>query len=269
MSLRWVSSRLSDGLGNRLFQLAAAHRQAKLWKMPLVFAMPYCTPGSHGSYSSIFRLFPAVEKVWKAEPAICINQEPGEVFVFNPLPEFPPTDTVLLRGSWISAKYVDHKFKPDWSKAVEGPATLLARWGLSTPEERSRAVFIHVRLGDYTILPHHQVNLLSYYVRAMASFPEDTRFLVFSDEPKKAKMLPVFEESCTFVDEPDELASMFLMANCARGAITANSTFSWWGAFFGRQNAGPQHKTVMPSRWMASGENTSDVYPEWAVIMDI
>lgn len=214
-------------------------------------------------------MFPSIEKIWKAEPAICINQELSDVFTFNPLPEFPPTDTVLLRGSWISAKYVDPEFAPDWTSAISDSATLLARWSLLSPEDRSRTVFIHVRLGDYTILPHYQLDFRFYYAKAMACFPENTRFLVFSDEPKKAKMMSVFDERCRFVDEPDELSTLFLMSNCGRGAITANSTFSWWGAFFGRQRAGPQHQTIMPSRWMASEENTSDVYPEWAVRLPV
>ena len=260
----WVASRLSDGLGNRLFQLAAAHKASKRWSLPLVFAMPYCRPAAHGSFKSIFNMFPDIPKLWKAEPLINIDQDPGTVFTYNPLPETAITDSILLRGSWIAANYVDPEFRPSWSSAVSDGDVLLARHGLGSLEDRAKTVFLHIRLGDYLILPHHQVNLLPFYARAMASFPEDSRFLIFSDEPEKVQVMPGW----TMVQEPDEVRALFLMAHCSLGAITANSTFSWWGAFFGRQIAGDQHLTIMPSKWMASGENTTDVYPPWAKILN-
>jgi hypothetical protein len=35
----------------------------------------------------------------------------------------------------------------------------------------SNAWFIHVRLGDYKILPHHQVNLKSDYAQCLDKIP--------------------------------------------------------------------------------------------------
>jgi len=48
------------------------------------------------------------------------------------------------------------------------------------------------------------------------------------------------------------------------GGITANSTFSYWGAYFGKQRVGDSYKCYMPERWMVTNEDTSDVYPPWA-----
>jgi hypothetical protein len=104
----------------------------------------------------------------------------------------------------------------------------------------------------------------------MAAFPEDTRFLVFSDGPDEARVLSVFSntETCVFVDEKDEYKSLYLMSLCS-GAITANSTFSWWGAYFARQGK-DGFKTCMPSKWMAScTEPTDTIYPAWATVLDV
>jgi hypothetical protein len=260
----WVTARLTNGLGNRLFQLAAAKKLSDQWATPLVFARPYCTPSEHGEYETIFKMFPSIPSIWKAEPLLAIDQD--RCFEFCPLPSVAPASRVLLRGMWQAAEYVDDSFKPSWT-AIENQEELQMKWNLASTEQQQKTAFLHVRLGDYRVLPHHQVNLLSYYQKAMKSFPSDIRFLVFSDEPQIAASLPVFHERCVFVDEPDELRSLWLMSLCTGGAITANSTFSWWGAFFGRQHANTitDYRACMPARWLVtSNEPTDTIYPSWA-----
>jgi len=265
-SEKWVAARLSNGLGNRLFQLAAAHKIASIWGTQLVFAMPYCLPSEHGDFNTIFKLFPDIPKIWKAEPLLAIDQD--RCFEICPFPNLIPADRILLRGMWQAADYVLDTFKPSWN-AVDSPNTLLSRWCLTSEEQKTKTAFLHVRLGDYKILPHHQVNLLSYYKRAIASFPEDTRFLLFSDEPNLAKTFPVFNDRCIFIEETRDLETLFLMSSCKAGCITANSTFSWWGAFFGRQGS-TNYRACMPAQWMAvSKEPTDTIYPSWVTRVDV
>ena len=258
---RWVAVRLSNGLGNRLFQVATGHKIAEAWKIPQVFAMPYCLPSEHGDFDTIFKLFPDIPKIWKAEPLLAIDQV--KCFEVCPFPNVSPADRVLLRGMWQAAEYVSDSFTPSWT-AVLAEDSLLSRWNLSSIEQKGKTAFIHVRLGDYKILPHHQVNLLSYYVRSMDKFPSDIRFLVFSDEPEVAKTFPIFSDRCVFVDESNELHALYLMSQCKAGCITANSTFSWWGAFFGKQGS-TNYRACMPAQWMVvSCESTDAIYPSWA-----
>jgi len=268
----WVASKLQCGLGNRLFQLAAAKKAAEAWNMPLVFSMPYCSPSEHGDFSTVFSLFPSIPKIWKAEAEVSIEQD--GCFKYTPLPSAAPSQRVLLKGFWQSAEYVSDSLVPSWDAIPSATKeNLLARWCLVCEEQRCKTVFIHVRLGDYKILPHHQVPLLSYYARAMAGFPEDVRFLVFSDTPDEARTLTAFHERCVFVEEEDEYKALFLMSLCGAGAITANSTFSWWGAYFARQAKGKEmgeFKTYMPSKWMsACEESTASIYPTWATVLDV
>ena len=264
----WVASRLTNGLGNRLFQLAAAHSASILWNRTLVFAMQYCLPSEHGDFDSIFKLFPFVKKLWKAEPEILYEHTGASAFEYSPFPSIAPANTLLLKGPWIAAKYIHEDFKVNWQFAIPDSTSLLERWCLLTQEQQEKTVFLHVRLGDYCILPHHQVNLLTYYVKAMESFSSDTRFLIFSDTLDKARSLPVFDERCVFVQEDNELNTLYLMS-CCNGGITANSTFSFWGLFFGRQRLGESYKGYMPDRWMASNEDTSDLYPSWVTRISV
>jgi len=265
---KWVAPRLTCGLGNRLFQLAATHKVSLEWSVPLVFAMPYCLPSEHGDFESIFKLFPNIPKLWKAEPLLGITQD--KVFEYCPFPQVAPADRVLLRGMWQAAEYVSDSFKPSWD-CIPNREELLAKWNLASLQQRAKTVFLHVRLGDYKTLPQHQVNLLSYFDRAMKSFPEDTRFLVFSDDIEIAKKFPIFNDRATsFVDEKDELLSLYLMSQCS-GAITANSSFSWWGAAFGRLcDFKDTYKAYMPSQWMVTyDEPTTPIYPTWATVLQV
>ena len=176
----WVASKLQCGLGNRLFQLAVAHKMSLEWSVPLVFAMPYCSPSEHGDFNTIFKLFPNVPKVWKAEADLSLEQT--QPFEHVLLPPSPPASRTLLRGFWQVADYVLDSFIPSWDLVPDRDA-LLDKWKLSTDLQRSKTAFLHVRLGDYKVLPHHQVNLLGYFAQTLESFPDDTRFLVFSDSP--------------------------------------------------------------------------------------
>jgi hypothetical protein len=269
LSESWVTGKLACGLGNRLFQLANAYTMAKQWNRPLVFAMPYCLPSEHGDYDTIFKMFPNIPKIWKAEADICFEQE--TVFKYILLPQDPPGSRILLKGFWQAAAYVSDSFEPSWD-AIADRSGLLARWNLTTHDQKKKTAFLHVRLGDYQILPHYQVNLLAYFATCIEKFPEDTRFLVFSDTPEVARTLPVFNDRCVFVDETDEYKALFLMSQCWAGSITANSTFSWWGAFFGRQASPDQasYKSYMPGKWFVEYmESTEPIYPQWTTVVPI
>jgi hypothetical protein len=269
ISERWVAAKLCCGLGNRLFQLANAYTMAVQWRIPLIFAMPYCLPSEHGDFATIFKMFPHIPKVWKAEADVSFEEE--SVFKYILLPEDPLGNKILLKGFWQAAAYVCDSFKPSWDAIVEKDS-LLTLWNLETESQKKKTAFLHVRLGDYKILPHHQVNLLAYFASSIEKYPEDTRFLIFSDTLEEARIFPVFNDRCVFVNETDEYRALFLMSQCWAGSITANSTFSWWGAFFGRQ-ASPDsasYKCYMPGKWFVEyKESTQPIYPLWATVVPI
>lgn len=128
-------------------------------------------------------------------------------------------------------------------------------------------VAIHRRLTDYVgnsfyvDLGHHEHEKLedNYFIRAMALFPEDTKFLVFSDDVEKAKSEPMFQGDRFEFPNGNEIEDMNIMAAC-RGIIGSNSSFSWWSAYL--SGAG---KIIFPKQWFSdlNNEQFIGLLPTW------
>ena len=106
-------------------------------------------------------------------------------------------------------------------------------------------VSIHVRRGDYLKLELY-TNLADntdYYERAMAMFPPDTKYLVFSDDIEYCKNRFVGDQF-SFSEGLNEVQDLNQMASCKHNII-ANSTFSWWAAWL---NPNPDKIIISPER---------------------
>jgi len=112
-------------------------------------------------------------------------------------------------------------------------------WYLSMRErlDCEDPIAMHVRRGDYLSEPERGVLTSSYYGRAIAEVWDGRRPIwAFSDDPQEASSFlgavqgdPPIE----FVTPPTGVAaadSLTLLAQ-ARTIIACNSTFSWWAAF--------------------------------------
>ena len=107
--------------------------------------------------------------------------------------------------------------------------------------------FIHVRRGDYLLhSEHHIVQPVEYYEKALCRVPGVSRWLILSDDTEWCKTQSCFAQ-CEVIDEPDELVGLAVMSMCHGGAIIANSTYSWWGAMLGANEAAAP--VVYPSHW--------------------
>lgn len=271
----WVSPCLSDGLGNRLFQLAAAMGAAEKYNRELVFYLPRCYKSSHSSSELLWKLFPSV-------PMIEVGSESWEELSeqgFATFSVFPnmvdPEKNLVVRGFRQSPQYFprEKEISPNFQNALGSEEyNRLTKWFESLGIPSERVGFLHIRLGDYRLLPHHQINLEQYWMKCLESISKSTdKLLIFSDEPLYVQnvMLPFLSQivDTTVVHEENPIASLYLMSLCGAAAITANSTFSWWGAYFSeaRKRRAP---IFMPSKW-GQGFETEDLYPEWAQRIEV
>lgn len=117
---------------------------------------------------------------------------------------------------------------------------------------------LHIRRGDF--IADNKANKvhgtcdLDYYnkaIKLMNKKHEDTKFFVFSDDILWSKT-NLKLKNVTYIDYkgiPHE--DIYLMSLC-KNNITANSSFSWWGAWLNEN----ENKTVIsPKKWFVNKEN--------------
>ena len=142
------------------------------------------------------------------------------------------------------------------------------------------AIFIHIRRGDYVATPnHHPVLPIEYYEEGLKKFDPDIPVLVFSDTLDWVREQKLFDSDRFMISENHVTYSnkiklgdgsiqnslvpywdLCLMSMC-KGAIIANSSMSWWGAWL--QNG--VGKVVAPNLWFGSAYshyNMDDLIPE-------
>lgn len=269
----WVAGHLAGGLGNRLFQHASAMGLAEKWGHRCVFYLPAADPTNHGPFESLFKLFPQTPILVQEEPALMIPEPNGHVFTYSPFNPDRIGANVVIDGYRQTEKYfpaLGVKAALEHAVPLSRQQELLQKYGLETQTQKESTCFLHIRLGDYKILPHHQMNLGSYLQNAANEFPNGTRFLVFSDEALEFQstledFVKAVGHQPVVVTEKDELENLYLMSQCWKGAIVANSTFSWWGAYFARQRCSnpKDFKACYPTMWGSGLPLARDVIPSW------
>ena len=148
---------------------------------------------------------------------------------------------------------------------------------------RDQCIFLHVRRGNpnltgrrgekwsyQMVQEYHPLCKADYYDRALQEFSEDKQVIVVSDVIDWCKKQPYlqgdrFHFSDASYEEFGDGASvpyidLCLMTLCG-GAIIANSSLSWWGAWL----QGDTGKVVAPDPWFGpaySHYNMKDMIPE-------
>ncbi len=133
--------------------------------------------------------------------------------------------------------------------------------------EKSNAVCIHVRRGDYIsnrkMNKIHGTCSLDYYhnaVKIIEKKVSNPTFFVFSDDPQWTKVNLKLKHPTYYVciNNPEKgYEDLRLMSNC-KHFIVANSSFSWWGAWLSNNS---DKIICAPKRWFVS-ENEGDIIPK-------
>ena len=115
----------------------------------------------------------------------------------------------------------------------------------------STTAFLHIRRGDYLQKPDfHYIQPLEYYMKAVALLPSVSKILVVSDDIAWVESQEYWKDAkFEIYRSRNELETLAVMSQCKAGAICANSTFSWWGAFLGAHSV--RQPVIVPAKWIA------------------
>ena len=290
-----ITVNIMGGLGNQLFQIFTAIATA-LRNNDTFFFLKYDNLGGnvghtrHTYWDTLFKglsnyLKPLNENSLKETESLPSWNEKG--FTFSPVPAETNNRTLRLTGYFQNEKYFKDKYNEicvmlQLTEQKTQIRELYANksWAadlFGNVNKKRVLVSTHFRIGDYTATVNvHPVMTVEYYHRAISYMIEQTRqttaagisILVFYDPCDKSKVENNIHELKTrckgdieflFIEDtiPD-WQQILLMSLCDHNII-ANSTFSWWGAYF---NDNPHKIVCYPSIWFGpvlSYHDTSDL----------
>jgi hypothetical protein len=202
-------------------------------------------------------------------------------FTFNELPIHEMVDrNVVISGYFQSYKY----FEPNYEIicrmiGVEQMKTSLLN--KLNYESLENTISMHFRIGDYKPIQHvHPVMTKEYYARCLKhiqSKESTTSFIIMyfcedadvKDVEEKIGYLSNQFPTYTFMRGNNILEDweQLLLMSCCRHNIIANSSFSWWAAYF---NSWDNKMVCYPSTWFGPSiqHNTKDLCPSNWVKMD-
>lgn len=274
--------KLSGGLGNQMFQYAAARTLSLLKKSALkadlsafdrlperYFALDCFTLQIDSATakdkaqvfggSFFYRLFPKTANTYFSEKHYHFQDD-----FFN------QPDNAYLEGYFQSEKYFlaardvirrDFTFKKKLS--VESEKFMVKIEKTATP------ISLHFRITDFLRSArsdrYHFVLSKDYYRRALTLIKKSVSkpvFFIFSDDLAFVRKNYKMPSKVVFIErqkKADPWEDLQLMSRC-RHHIIANSSFSWWAAWLN----GYKKKTVIaPKIWFDKGPaDTQDLLPE-------
>lgn len=287
-----IAVTLIGGLGNQMFQYALGRKLAIENNTQLLLDLSFLKTKASGYTQRNFELdvfnihadilsdnellkFNATHKnkftrkLYKILPFLNnykIVREKGHHFQPNLL---KINGNCLFYGFWQSEKYfteIRDVLKNDFSpKNAPSEENQLIIQKISA----CHSVSLHVRRGDYVNLKDannfHGICGLDYYSQAIEHIKKNIDnpvFFIFSDDVNWCKENIQTEFPTYFVEHntgSNSFEDIRLMSLCKHN-ITANSSFSWWGAWL---NGNPKKIVIAPKKWFKdTSVNTQDLIPE-------
>lgn len=259
-----LTCHLQGGLGNQLFQIFTTIAYALKHKKAFAFSNKYQLDTKRTTYWHSF--LAALAKFTKniTVSAAFYTTLRETAFVYNELP-LRTEENILLQGYFQSYKYfADYKEHimrfiriTEQKKLLQQKLNLEQRYNLAY----AHTVSLHLRRGDYRQLQEcHPLLTEDYYQSALkhilstaTTLPVKT-VLMFCEKQDYADAVSLLEKMKTqhaqlnfsIIDfSLSDWEQLLIMSLCQHNII-ANSSYSWWGAYF---NERPTKIVCYPATW--------------------
>lgn len=276
-----ITCNLMGGLGNQIFQIFATISYAVKSRKEFKFLNVNTLGGGSTTIRNTFwdsffsRLKPFL--IESVPQSIHIIREKD--FTFNELPiyEMLGHDTLIF-GYFQSYKYFEDNYPMicriiNLEKMKKGVQDKVSSFYPNL--DLQNCISIHFRIGDYKKIQHvHPIMTKNYYYKALNFIKNNlntkTKFTIvyFCEDSDLEDVNSIIDylqeefEDCDFVRGEKSLEDweQMLFMSCCHHNITANSSFSWWGAYF---NSWKDKIVCYPSTWFgpSAPHNTKDLCP--------
>ena len=272
-----VVPNLVGGLGNQLFIASAAYSVGKHHTVPVYLCE--ATQNAHNIHNQDYRKS-ILAYLGKSIPGTTFefrrNHPQYDVFPHADFTQWVPSlvrPPVILDGYYQCIDFLTPIENELRDRILLGlDEHILKVKELYKNVDFSKAAFLHVRRGDYLEKSNfHYLQSIDYYTEAYTTlFGKHTSkypstLFLFSDDVTWVSQTPQLMNlpNATIVTLSNELDCLALMSLCEAGAIVANSTFSWWGAYLGPYKY--RSPISVPKKWIAS--KVYNLFPsEWKIL---
>lgn len=275
--------RISDGLGNQLFQYAFAYSVYKETGMDIILDPMFISPLRKYQLSQFNLDFkqrlvnekldfllgfgpkkarrPRLQyrdKIIKRKNYKLVKEQKELVYE----PGIYSQNEAYYLGFWQSYKYFDRYYDD-----IKRQFVLLSELSTKAKEydrliKTGRSVACHIRRTDYDRNENNVCINDYFYKKSLMRMREqvgDFNLFVFTDDKQFVKNNFVLKNNYTIIEGTTDLEDFWLMQRC-QNHIIANSTFSWWGAYLAENKGGIVFAPV-------AGIWTDNFYlPEWNCI---
>ena len=268
-----LSCQLMGGLGNQLFQIFATISYAIRRNNQFIFLNVYKLDSKRHTYWDTFlaKLKPFTRD--SLVPYMKIVNQEG--FHYQELNVGKTNNNhICIRGYFQSFKFFQDNYDYIYNLLeIKKQCELVAQKKRSDIVDYTTTISLHFRLGDYKGIQHiHPIMTYEYYNESVRLIinkdPTVNKILYFCEDEDVRQVFKTVNKlqydfpmiSFARADRLlEDWEQMLLMSCCAHNVI-ANSSFSWWGAYF---NPSPDKIVCYPSRWFGpqlSTPNTSDFH---------
>ncbi len=259
----YVSINLLGGLCNQMFQIVAGYVLCLKYNKQLIIKSIQQNPHSNINYfTNIFqKINPNIK--------ICIHNylffEPeGSALLYHNIINVP---NIELIGYFQNEKYfIDYRKNILDLFKIENDR--LIRLNIQYTDIAT-SYFIHIRRGDYVNHELHMLDLDNYYKHAIIhilSIDPTALFYIFSNDIIYCQSIEWLNNiNVKYINDLDEIDSLYLMSMCAKGGIGCNSSYSWWGGYL---NENIEKVVIYPNKWFNSDWKV-DVGFIGSMIMDL
>ena len=282
-----VSCNLKGGLGNQLFQIFATISYGKKYDRTVIF--PYSEElrtGTirntywHSFLKGLLSFTTYGDNMYKKNMELMgypVLREQG--FSFQNLANVS-NENVILDGYYQSYKYFENDIDFIYQQLSLKDLQQQVKDKTASYFTGETNVSMHFRIGDYKAIQDcHPVMTYEYYHKALSQIEtgcqgKKINVMYFHETVDTTDVNIIIDKlkqehsSVQFTRVKDELSDweQVLLMSCCDHNIIANSTFSWWGAYFNTNN---NRIVCYPALWFGSrmSHNTSDLFPsDWVKI---